>query len=102
MGIACATGTALHQIFPDLGSLGSWCGGLTGAFYRMLLPSPFVVVVLGLALLQGHGAGGLLVGVAIAHLVKQVSNLGDVPLPPRQTPDSHECPKPQWSSSRPL
>ncbi len=100
--IACATGTGLHQLFPDLGSLGSWCGGLTGGFYGMLLPSPLVVVVLGLALLQGHGASGLLVGVAMAHLIKQGTTLGDVPPPLRQTPDSHECPKPQWSSNRPL
>ena len=100
--IACATGTGFHQMFPDLGSLGSWCGGLTGAFYRILLPSPLVVVVLGLALLQGHGASGLLVGVAMAHLIKQGTSLGDVPPPPPRTPDSHECPKPQWSSSRPL
>ena len=56
----------------------------------------------GRAFLQGHGASGLLVGVAIAHLIKQGTTLGDVPPPHRQTPDSHECPKPQWSSNRPL
>jgi H+/Cl- antiporter ClcA len=99
--IACAAGTGLHQLLPDLGSLGSWCGGLTGALYQILLPSPLVVIVLGLALLQGHGAGGLLVGVAVAHLIKQETTLGDVPPPHRQTPDSHECPMPQWSSNRP-
>ena len=55
----------LHLLLPDLGSLGSWCGAITGAMYRVLL-APLAVLVLGLALLQGHGTAGLLVGLGMA------------------------------------
>ena len=68
--IACALGMGLHLLLPDLGSLGSWCGAITGALYRCILPAPLAVLVLGLALLQGHGAAGLLVGLGIAHLIR--------------------------------
>ena len=69
--VACALGMGLHLLLPDLGSLGSWCGALTGALYRFVLPAPLAVLVLGLALLQGHGAAGLLIGVAVAQFVQQ-------------------------------
>ncbi len=39
------------------------------------LPGP----VLGLALLQGHGAAGLLVGLGMAHLIRGRAELGDGP-----------------------
>jgi len=68
--IACATGTGFHLLLPDLGSLSSWCGALTGALYRCMLPAPLTVLVLGLALLQGHGAAGLLMGLGMAHLIR--------------------------------
>ena len=81
--IACATGTGLHLLLPELGSLGSWCGALTGALYHWLLPAPFAVLVLGLALLQGHGAAGLLVGLGMAHLIRSRADLdGGPPLRP--------------------
>ena len=51
--VACSTGTALHQWMPKLGSLGSWCGAITGAMLGVLLPSP--LLLLGLALLQQWG-----------------------------------------------
>ena len=86
--VACTIGLAFHQLLPDVGSLGSWCGGLTGALYRMVLPSPLVVLVLGVALLQGHGSGGLLVGLALAHLIRTHLPRGDGPPPLPQTPDS--------------
>ena len=86
--VACTIGMAFHQLLPDVGSLGSWCGGLTGALYRMVLPSPLVVLVLGVALLQGHGSGGLLVGLALAHLIRTHLPRGDGPPPLPQTPDS--------------
>ena len=86
--IACTVGMAFHQWLPEVASLGSWCGGLTGALYRMVVPSPLIVLVLGLALLQGHGAAALLVGVAIAHLIMERRDWDDAPPPPRQTPDS--------------
>ena len=68
--VACAIGMGLHLLLPDLGSLGSWCGALTGALYRYVLPAPLAVLVLGLALLQGHGATGLLIGLCMAHLIR--------------------------------
>ncbi|WP_038557336.1 chloride channel protein [Synechococcus sp. KORDI-52] len=77
--VACAIGTGLHLMLPELGSLGSWCGALTGALYRYVLPTPLAVLVLGLALLQGHGAAGLLVGLAMAHLIKSHAELGGGP-----------------------
>ena len=77
--IACATGTGLHLLLPELGNLGNWCGALTGALYRFVLPSPLAVLVLGLALLQGHGAAGLLVGIGMAHLIRGRAVLGGGP-----------------------
>lgn len=93
--VACSTGTALHQWLPELGSLGSWCGAITGAMFGVLLTSPLLVLVLGLALLQGHGAAGLLVGLACAQWLKQQRRTdGGLPLPP-ETPGSPEYPPPR-------
>ena len=93
--VACSTGTALHQWLPELGSLGSWCGAITGAMFGVLLASPLLVLVLGLALLQGHGAAGLLVGLACAQWLKQQRRTdGGLPLPP-ETPGSPEYPPPR-------
>lgn len=69
--VACALGMGLHLLLPDLGSLGSWCGALTGALYRFVLPAPMAVLVLGIALLQGHGTAGLLVGLGMAQLIRR-------------------------------
>ena len=81
--VACALGMGLHLLLPDLGSLGSWCGALTGALYRFVLPAPLAVLVLGVALLQGHGAAGLLVGLGMAHLIRSRADLdGGPPLRP--------------------
>ena len=67
--IASAAGVGLHELSPDLGSLGSWCGGITGAIYFTVLRSPLVALILGLGLLQGHGATAVLLGVAVAWLI---------------------------------
>ena len=94
--IACAVGVGLHDLWPGLGSLGSWCGGITGAIYLTVLRSPLVALILGLGLLQGHGATGVMVGVAVAWLITHRSPPGDGPPPAQQTPDSPGCPEPQW------
>ncbi|QNI98200.1 voltage-gated CLC-type chloride channel protein [Synechococcus sp. RS9902] len=81
--VACALGMGLHLLLPDLGSLGSWCGSLTGALYRFMLPAPLAVLVLGVALLQGHGAAGLLVGLGMAQLIRsRAERDGGPPLRP--------------------
>ena len=81
--VACALGMGMHLLLPDLGSLGSWCGALTGGLYRFMLPTPLAVLVLGLALLQGHGAAGLLVGLGMAQLIRsQIAPDGGPPLRP--------------------
>jgi len=81
--VACALGMGMHLLLPDLGSLGSWCRALTGALYRFVLPAPLAVLVLGVALLQGHGTAGLLVGLGMAHLIRsQVAPDGAPPLRP--------------------
>ena len=94
--VACAAGVGLHELSPNLGSLGSWCGGITGAIYLTVLRSPLVALILGLGLLQGHGATAVLVGVAVAWLITHRSPPGNAPPPSRQTPDSPGCPEPQW------
>ena len=94
--VACAAGVGLHELSPNLGSLGSWSGGITGAIYLTVLRSPLVALILGLGLLQGHGATAVLVGVAVAWLITHRSPPGNAPPPARQTPDSPGCPEPQW------
>ena len=86
--IACAAGTGLHELSPNLGSLGSWCGGVTGALYLTVLRSPLVALVLGVGLLQGHGATAVVLGVAVAWLITHQSQQGDAPPLAPETPDS--------------
>lgn len=65
---SCALGMGLHQALPELGSLESWCAGMVGGSLSSLLGAPLLGLVLGLTLLQGHGAGALLVGLLIGQL----------------------------------
>ena len=88
--IACAFGSALHHLLPELGSLGSWCGGITGAFYMVLLQQRrLTVLVLSVVLLQGHGATAALVGVVVAEMINRlmpVQPRGDALPPAPETP----------------
>ena len=88
--IACAFGSALHELMPAVGSLGSWCGGVSGAFYMVMLRARISVLVLSVVLLQGHGATGALVGVVIGELISRSWPESDnhAPQPAHQTPDS--------------
>ena len=86
--IACAVGSGLHELSPGIGSLGSWCGGVTGALYATVLRSPLVALLLGVALLQGHGATAVLLGVAVAWLITHRSPRDGGPPPLPETPGS--------------
>ena len=88
--IACAFGSALHELMPAIGSLGSWCGGVSGAFYMVMLRARISVFVLSVVLLQGHGVSGALVGVVIGELITRYwpADDGHVLQPAHQTPDS--------------
>lgn len=60
-----AIGMGLHEIMPHIGTLDSWIGGSVGGSLAILLDSPLLVLILGISLLQGHGAAALLVGLVI-------------------------------------
>ena len=92
--IACAVGSGLHELSPGIGSLGSWCGGVTGALYATVLRSPLVALLLGVALLQGHGATAVLLGVAVAWLITHRSPRDGGPPPLPETPGSREYQQP--------
>jgi H+/Cl- antiporter ClcA len=92
--IACAVGSGLHELSPGIGSLGSWCGGVTGGLYATVLRSPLVALVLGVALLQGHGATAVLLGVAVAWLITHRSPRDGGPPPLPETPGSPEYQQP--------
>ena len=92
--IACAVGSGLHELSPGIGSLGSWCGGVTGALYATVLRSPLVALLLGVALLQGHGATAVLLGVAVAWLITHRSPQDGGPPPLPETPGSREYQQP--------
>jgi H+/Cl- antiporter ClcA len=78
-----AIGLGLHGLTPQLDvGLAGWCGSVAGGSLGLLLPSPLVALVLGLTLLQGHGAPFLLVGIAISRL--------GIPLGLRLHPPTHE------------
>ena len=66
-----AIGLGLHALLPQLGTAAMWGGSVVGGCLGLLLPSPLVALVLGLALLRGHGAMALLVGVLISQLARK-------------------------------
>ena len=94
--LACAFGGGLHELLPQLGSIGSWCAGVTSGFFMLMLGRPLVVLVLSICLMQGHGTASALIGVGVAVLISRRFGGGnDVPPPHPETPDSPECPEPQ-------
>ena len=94
--LSCAFGGGLHELLPQLGSIGSWCAGVTSGFFVLMLGRPLVVLVLTICLMQGHGSASGLIGVGVAVLIsRRLDGGNDVPPPPQETPDSPECPEPQ-------
>lgn len=69
MGSA-AIGLGLHQLFPELGTLASWCGSVVGGSLGVLVPSPLLALILGITLLQGHGAPALVLGLFVSRWVR--------------------------------
>ena len=65
-----ALGMGLHECLPFLGGLQSWSSGVVGGSLSVLLNSPLLGLVLGLTLLQGHGAGALVIGLLVGQLLQ--------------------------------
>lgn len=66
-----ALGMGLHECLPFLGGLQSWSSGVVGGSLSVLLNSPLLGLVLGLTLLQGHGAGALAIGLLVGQLLQR-------------------------------
>ena len=66
-----AIGMGLHQLLPNLGPAALWYGSVTGGCLGTLLPSALLALVLGLVLLQGHGAEALLIGLLLSQVLRQ-------------------------------
>jgi len=66
-----ALGMGLHQWIPWLGGLESWSAGVVGGSLSVLLSSPLLGLILGLTLLQGHGAGALVIGLLVGLMLKR-------------------------------
>ena len=66
-----ALGMGLHECLPFLGGLQSWSSGVVGGSLSVLLNSPLLGLVLGLTLLQGHGAGALVIGLLVGQLFQR-------------------------------
>jgi H+/Cl- antiporter ClcA len=68
-----ALGIGLHEWIPWLGSLESWSAGVVGGSLSALLSSPLLALTLGLTLLEGHGAGSLMIGLLVGLMLKRES-----------------------------
>ena len=66
-----ALGMGLHECLPCLGGLQSWSSGVVGGSLSVLLNSPVLGLMLGLTLLQGHGAGALVIGLLVGQLIQR-------------------------------
>jgi len=76
---SAAIGLGLHQLLPGVGDAGLWCGSVVGGSLGTLLPSPLLALVLGLALLRGHGAEALLLGLLISQVTRHGRPTGTAP-----------------------
>ena len=66
-----ALGMGLHQWIPSLGTLDTWSAGVVGGCLAVLLNSPLLGLMLGLTLLQGHGAGALVIGLLVGLILQR-------------------------------
>ena len=66
-----AFGMGLHQWIPWIGSIDTWSAGVVGGCLAVLLNSPLLGLVLGLTLLQGHGAGALVIGLLVGLILQR-------------------------------
>ena len=71
-----AIGVGLHGLLPHLAPLGVWCGGVVGGCLGVVVGSPLVALVLGLTMLQGHGAIALGIGVLLSHPARRPRRAG--------------------------
>jgi len=68
-----ALGMGLHQWLPWLGTIDAWSAGVVGGCLAVLLNSPLLGGILGLTLLQGHGAGALVIGLLVGLILQRRS-----------------------------
>ena len=68
-----ALGLGLHQWLPWIGTIDSWSAGVVGGCLAVLLNSPLLGLILGLTLLQGHGAGALVIGLLVGLILQRRS-----------------------------
>ena len=66
-----ALGMGLHQWIPWIGSIDTWSAGVVGGCLAVLLNSPLLGLVLGLTLLQGHGAVALVIGLLVGLILQR-------------------------------
>ena len=66
-----ALGLGLHQWLPWIGTIDSWSAGVVGGCLAVLLNSPLLGLILGLSLLQGHGAGALVIGLLVGLILQR-------------------------------
>ena len=65
---SCDIGIGLQRLQPGLGNQASWCGSVVGGSRSSRLKQPLFGLGRGTALLQGHGAAALLMGLRIGKL----------------------------------
>ena len=66
-----ALGMGLHEWIPWIGTIDTWSAGVVGGCLAVLLNSPLLGLVLGLTLLQGHGAVALVIGLLVGLILQR-------------------------------